>query len=197
MADKAIAVGMNSMVDNYIIRDRQDSKLTTDRDDSDSNGSDATTRLHKKIRSLNVKTLLIFAISLSLLSCQSDTPQVSLSNRVDNLEERVGEQEKKIATLKKQIAANEKRIAANEKRIGAIKNRITAIERKQSISKAYRIAMIYGLDKNGFDGEGWATEVDAFFEGLTEEHRKQFVKVPMEDFADLMHTYGLTFPWER
>lgn len=181
---------MNSMVDNYIIRDRQDTKLTTVQDDSDSNARDATTPLHNKIRSLNMKTLLIFAISLSLLSCQADTPQVSTGKRVDNLEERVGEQEKKIATLKKQIAAN-------EKRIGAIKNRITAIERKQSISKADRIAMIYGLDKNGYDGEGWAAEVDAFFEGLTEEHRKQFVKVPMEDFAHLMHTYGLTFPWER
>ena len=143
-----------------------------------------------------MKTLLIFAISLSLLSCQSDT-QVSLSNRVDNLEERVGEQEKKIATLKKQIAANEKRIAANEKRIGAIKMRITAIERKQSISKAYRIAMIYGLNKNGFDGEGWAAEVDEFFEGLTEEQLKQCAKIPMEEFANLMHSYGLTFPWER
>ena len=42
-----------------------------------------------------------------------------------------------------------------------------------------------------------ATEVDAFFEGLTEEQRKEFVKVPMEDFAELMHSYGLTFPWER
>ena len=130
-----------------------------------------------------MKTLLIFAISLSLLSCQVDTPQVNSGKRVDNLEERVDELEKKIA--------------ANEKRIVAIKKRIAAIERKQSISKAYRIAMIYGLNKNGFDGEGWATEVDEFFEGLTEEQLKQCAKIPMEEFANLMHSYGLTFPWER
>ena len=123
-----------------------------------------------------MKTFVIFAISLSLLSCQVDKPQVSLSKRVDKVEERVDNLEKEVATLEK---------------------RMTAIERKQSISKANRIAMIYGLDKIGYDGEGWATEVDAFFEGLTEEQRKEFVKVPMDDFADLMHSYGLTFPWER
>ena len=124
------------------------------------------------------------------MSCQVDTPQVNSGKRVDNLEERVDELEKKIATFEKQIAANEKRIVA-------IKKRIAAIERKQSISKAYRIAMIYGLNKNGFDGEGWATEVDEFFEGLTEEQLKQCAKIPMEEFANLMHSYGLTFPWER
>ena len=146
--DKGIAVSMNSIVDNNIIRNRQDVKLTTAQDDSDSNASDTTTPFHNKIRSLNMKTLLIFSISLSLLSCQVDTAQVSSGKHIDNLEERVDELEKKVATFEKQIAAIDKRIVA-------IKKRITAIERKQSLSKANRIAMIYGLDKIGYDAEGY------------------------------------------
>ena len=57
--------------------------------------------------------------------------------------------------------------------------------------------MIEALNKNGYDGEGWAAKVDAFFNGFTEEQRKEFVKVPLEDSADLMRRYGLIFPLEQ
>ncbi|MDE0185115.1 MAG: hypothetical protein OXP71_06605 [Candidatus Poribacteria bacterium] len=137
-----------------------------------------------------MKLLIVFTISLCLLSCQVDKPRVSFGKNVDNIQEQVRELEKKVANLEKRVAANEKRIVVNEERI-------TVIELKMSISKANRIAMIETLNQNGYDGGGWAAEVDAFFDGLTEEQRKEFVKVPMEDFVDLMHSYGLTFPWER
>ena len=119
-----------------------------------------------------MKLLIVFTISLCLLSCQADTPQVGLDTRLDKLE-------------------------ALEKRIANLEERVTVIELNMSISKANRIAMIEALNKSGYDGGSWAAEVDAFFDGLTEEQRKEFVKVPMKDFVDLMHSCGLTFPWER
>ena len=82
-------------------------------------------------------------------------------------------------------------------RIANLEERIKLVELKMSISKANRIAMIEALNQNSYDGGAWAAEVDALFDGLTEEQRKEFVKVPMEDFVHLMHTHGLTFPWER
>lgn len=137
-----------------------------------------------------MKLLIVFTISLCSLSCQIDKPRVSFGENVDNIQEQVKALEKKVANLEKRVAANEKRIVVNEERI-------TVIELKMSISKANRIVMIEALNRKGYDGGGWAAEVDAFFDGLTEEQRKEFVKVPMEDFVDLMHSYGLTFPWER
>lgn len=144
-----------------------------------------------------MKFLIVFTISLSVLSCQVDKPRVSFGNNVDKIQEQTRELEKKVANLEKRVAANEKRVAANEKRIAADEKRIDAIELKLIVSKANRIAMIEALNRNGYDGGAWAAEVDAFFDCLTEEQRKEFVKVPMEDFVDLMHSYGLTFPWER
>lgn len=130
-----------------------------------------------------MKFLIVFTIFLSVLSCQVDKPRVSFGNNVDKIQEQTRELEKKVANLEKRVAANEKRI--------------DAIELKLIVSKANRIAMIEALNRNGYDVGAWAAEVDAFFDGLTEEQRKEFVKVPMEDFVDLMHSYGLTFPWER
>lgn len=123
-----------------------------------------------------MKLLIVFKISLSVLSCHPDTPEVSLDMRLDKLE-----------------AQSE----VLEQRIANLEERITLVELKMYISKANRIVMVEALNQNGYDGGGWAAEVDAFFDGLTEEQRKEFVKVPMEDFVDLMHSYGLTFPWER
>ena len=123
-----------------------------------------------------MKLLIVFTISLCLLCCRADTPDVSLDMRLDKLEAQSEELEQRIANLEE---------------------RITLVELKMSISKANRIAMIEALNRNGYDGDGWAAEVDAFFDGLTDEQRKEFVKVPMEDFVDLLHSYGLTFPWER
>ena len=137
-----------------------------------------------------MKLLIVFTISLCLLSCQADKPRVSFGTNIDKIQEQTSELERKVANLEKRVAANEKRIDANEKRIDAI-------ELKLNVSKANRIAMIEALNKSGYDGGGWAAEVDAFFDGLSEEQRKEFVKVPMKDFVDLMHSYGLAFPWER
>lgn len=123
-----------------------------------------------------MKFLIVLTISLSVLSCQPDTPEVSLDMLLDKLEahsEVLGQ------------------------RIANLEERITLVELKMFISKANRIAMIETLNRNGYDGGAWAAEVDAFFDGLTKEQRKEFVKVPMEDVVDLMHSYGLTFPWER
>jgi predicted nucleic acid-binding Zn-ribbon protein len=106
-----------------------------------------------------------------------------LGKDVDKIQEQIRELEKKVANLEKRIIANEKRI--------------TAIQLKLIVSKAYRIAMIEALNNNGYDGEGWAAEVDAFFDGLAEEQRKEFAKVPLEDSADLMRRYRLIFPWEQ
>ena len=130
-----------------------------------------------------MKVLVIFTISVCLLSCQVDKPRVSLGKDVDKIQEQIRELEKKVANLEKRIIANEKRI--------------TAIQLKLIVSKAYRIAMIEALNNNGYDGEGWAAEVDAFFDGLAEEQRKEFAKVPLEDSADLMRRYRLIFPWEQ
>ena len=123
-----------------------------------------------------MKILLVFIISLCLLSCQPDTPEVSFDMLLDKLE------------TQSEVLGQ---------RIANLEERITLVELKMSISKANRIAMIEALNRNGYDGDGWAAEVDAFFDGLTEEQRKEFVKVPMEDFVDLMHSYGLNFPWEQ
>ena len=99
-----------------------------------------------------MKFLIVLTISLSVLSCQPDTPEVSLDMLLDKLEahsEVLGQ------------------------RIANLEERITLVELKMSISKANRIAMIETLNRNGYDGGAWAAEVDAFFDGLTEEQRKE------------------------